>query len=150
MTKIRDVKSKIEDLEIIIDEVISIQVLNFFDLSFVQFLNILSYKAREKEKLPTLENLAKLLENKKLQIKNQDKVTANYAKRFLKKKSKLLTRTKNSKNPNTNLLSKCQFCEKKHEPNEYWHLQAECYYCHEIGQIAKFYKKKIFSQANPK
>ncbi len=90
MTKIRDVKSDIEDLEITIDEAITIQVLNSFDSSFTKFLGILSHETREKDKLPTLENLAKSLEGKELRMKNHDKATANYAKRFTKKKSKSL------------------------------------------------------------
>lgn len=35
----------------------------------MQFLDILSYKAKEKEKLPLLESLAKSLEDKKLKKK---------------------------------------------------------------------------------
>lgn len=73
------------------DKAITIQVLNFFDLSFAQFFSILHHKAREKEKLSALESVTKLLKDKKLQIKNQDKVTANYAKQFTKKKGKLPT-----------------------------------------------------------
>ncbi len=46
MTKIRDVKFEIEDLEITMDEAITIQVLNSLNSSFTQFLGILSYKAR--------------------------------------------------------------------------------------------------------
>ena len=82
-------KSEIEDLKIIMDEAIIIQVLNSLDFSFAQFLGILSYDAREKEQLLTLKSLAKFFEDKKLQIKNQDKATANYAKQFRKKKTKL-------------------------------------------------------------
>lgn len=37
MTKIRDVKSEIEDLDITMDEAITIQVLNSFDSFFAQF-----------------------------------------------------------------------------------------------------------------
>ena len=66
MTKIQDVKPEIEDLEITIDEAITIQVLYSFDSSFVQFLGILSYEVREKEKLLTLKNLTKFLEDKEL------------------------------------------------------------------------------------
>ncbi len=66
MTKIQDVKSKIKDLEITMDEAITIQVLNSLNSFFTQFLGILSHDAREKDKLPTLENLAKSLEDKEL------------------------------------------------------------------------------------
>ena len=148
MTKIRDVKSEIEDLEITIDEAITIQVLNSLDSSFAQFLGILSHEAREKEKLPTLESLAKSLEDEELRMKNQDKATANFAKRFTKKKGKPSTRSEDSEDSTMGLISKCKFCEKEHEPNECWHLQAECHYCHEIGHIAKFCKKKSSPQAS--
>ncbi len=66
MTKIQDVKSEIEDVKITMDEAITIQVLNSLDSSFTQFLGILSHEAREKDKLLTLENLAKSLEDEEL------------------------------------------------------------------------------------
>ena len=150
MTKIRDVKSEIEDLEITMDEAITIQVLNSLDSSFARFLDILSHKAREKKKLPTLKSFAKSLKDEELQIKNQDKVTGNYAKQFTKKKGNPSTKTKDSKGSTTGLLSKCKFCEKEHGLNECWHLQSECHYCHETDHIAKFCKKKAFLQASPR
>ena len=82
MTKIRNVRSEIEDLEITMDEAIIIHILNSLNCFFAQFLDILSHKARKKEKLPTLESLAKSLEEKELRMKNQDKATANYDKQF--------------------------------------------------------------------
>lgn len=66
MTKIQEIKSEIKDLEIIIDKAITIQDLNSFDSFFVQFLDILSYKIREKEKLPILKSLARSLKDKEL------------------------------------------------------------------------------------
>ena len=66
MTKIRNVKSEIEDLEITIDKAITIEVLNSLDLSFILFFGILSHDIREKAKLSILESLAKSLEDKKL------------------------------------------------------------------------------------
>ena len=66
MTKIRDVKFEIEDLETTMDEAITIQVLNSLDFFFAQFLGILSQEARKKEKLPTLESFAKSLKNEEL------------------------------------------------------------------------------------
>lgn len=66
MTKIQDVKLEIENLQITIDQAITIQVFNSLNFFFVQFLDSLSYKTREKDKLLTLKNLAKFLEDKKL------------------------------------------------------------------------------------
>lgn len=77
MIKIYDIKSKIEDLNI------TIQVFNSLNSFFVQFLNILSHEIREKKKLSMLKSFAKLLENKELQIKNQDKAMASYDKKFI-------------------------------------------------------------------
>ncbi len=44
----------------------TIKVLNSFNSSFAQFLDILSHEGREKDKLTTFENLAKFLEEKEL------------------------------------------------------------------------------------
>ncbi len=66
MTKIHDVKFEIEDLEIIINWTITMQVLNCLDFSCTKFLGILSHEARRREKCPTLESLAKFLEDEEL------------------------------------------------------------------------------------
>ncbi len=136
-------KSEIEDLEITMNEAIKIQVVNFLDSSFAQFLGILSHEAREKEQLPKLENLTKSLEDEELRMRNQDKATANYTKRFTKKKSRLTsTKLKEREDSSNGKLTKCKFCEKEHGLNDCWYLQAECQYCNETGHIAKFRKKK--------
>ena len=118
MTKICDMKYEIEDLGITMDEAITIQVLNSFDSFFAQFFGILSHKARQKQKLPTLESLAKSLEDEELRMKIQGKATTNYAKWLTNKKRKLSTRSEDSKDSTTGLISKCKFCEKKHKLNE--------------------------------
>ena len=66
MTKIRNVKSEIKDLEITIVEAITIQVLNLLNSFFIQFLGILSHTTREKAKLSTFKSLAKSLEDEEL------------------------------------------------------------------------------------
>ena len=119
MTKIRDVKSEIEDQEIIMDEAITIQVFNFLDSSFTQFLGILSHEAREKDKLPTLKNSAKSLEDEELRMNNRNKATANYVKQFIKKKVKsLVTQIEDSEDFTISPSSKCKFCKKEHGSNE--------------------------------
>ena len=77
MSKIRHVNSGIEDREITIDEAITIQVPYSLNSFFPQFLDIFSHKVREKDKLPTLESLAKSLDDEEFQMKNQDKAKAN-------------------------------------------------------------------------
>lgn len=81
-------KSEIEDLGITIDEEITIQVFNSLDLTFTQFFGISSREARHKTKPPTLESLAKSLEDKELQMRNQDRSMANYDKPLRGKKAK--------------------------------------------------------------
>lgn len=88
------------------NEVITIQIFHFFNSSSAKFFYILSHKTRKKEMFLTLENLAKLLENKKFRIKNKDKVTTNYAKRFEKKKYTFSTQIKNFEDYIFGLLSK--------------------------------------------
>lgn len=89
------------------------------DSFFTQFLGILSHKAREKAVLPRLENLIKSLEDKELQIKNQDKTTTNFTRRFTKKKAKLLlNQPKDSQDLEPRLMTKCKLYEKKHVPNK--------------------------------
>ena len=128
MTKIRHVTSEIEDLEITMDEAITIQVLNSVNSFLAQFYGILSHEAREKEKLSTLESLAKSLEDEELWMKNQNKVLANYAKWFTKKKKKPSTQSEDYEDSTTGLISKCKFCEKEHQPKKCSYLQAKCQY----------------------
>ena len=150
MTKIREHKSEIKDLEVIMDKGITIQIQNSLDSSFTKFLGILSHEARDKDKFITLENLAKSLEDKELWMKNHDKAKANHAKRFTQKKGKsAVTQIGDSKDFTICPSSKCNFCEKEHGSNECWQLQTECHYCHYFGHIAKFYKKKSSSRTSP-
>ncbi len=122
MTKIRDVKSEIEDLEITMDEAITIKVLNCLDHSFPQFLGIFSHEAREKKQLHKLKNSAKSLEDKELQMRNQDKGTANYVKQFTKKKSRQTNaKPKEQKYSSNSILTKCKFCGKEHGLNNCLH-----------------------------
>ncbi len=151
MTKIRDVKSEIEHLEITMDEAIMIQVLKCLECSFAQFPCIPSHKAREEEKLPKLENLAQSLKDKELRRRNQDEATANYAKRFTKEKLRLTNAKPQEWEDSSNgKLTKCKFCEKEHQQNDCWNLQAKYHYCHETGQFAKFYKKKGATRTSSK
>lgn len=57
-----------------------IQILNLFDLFFIQFFNILSYNTKKKAKFFLLKNLIKFLKDKKLLLKFQNKAIANYTK----------------------------------------------------------------------
>ena len=79
---------------------ILIWVLNFLDLFFTQFFDILNHEAREKEKFLLLENLVKFLKDEKLWIKNQGKASAIYAKQLIKRKVKFsVTGLKTSRIP---------------------------------------------------
>ncbi len=83
-------------------------------------------------------------------MKNHDKATANYAKLFTKKNGKSpVTQIEDSKDSTISPSSKCKLYEKEHGPNECWHLQAEYHYCHNVGHIANFCKKKSSSRTSP-
>lgn len=62
-------------------EAIIIHTLNSLDAHLKPYLAILSHDSREKEHLPSVEVLAKALEDEELRLSNQDKATANYAKK---------------------------------------------------------------------
>ncbi len=150
MTNIRELKSEIEDLEITMDEGITIRIWNPLDSSFTQFLGILSHEARDKDKLITLENLAKSLENEGLRMNNHNKATANYAKRFIREKGKsAVTQIRDSEYSTICPSSKYKFCEKENGSNGCWQLQTECHFRHYVGHIAKFCKKKSFPMTSP-
>lgn len=83
-------------------------------------------------------------------MKNQDKVTVNYAKWFTKKKGKSsIAHIKDSDNSGNSLYFRCKFCKKKHGLSKCWHLQAKCHYYHDVGHITKFYRKKSFPRTSP-
>lgn len=76
-------------------------------------------------------------------MKNQDKATANYTKRFIKKKDKSPSnQPKDSQDPESGWVANCKLYEKKHGPNECMYLQAEFHYCYKTCRIAKFCKRK--------
>ena len=87
ITNIQDIKSKIKNIEITIYKTIIIWVLNYFNSFSTQFLSFLTYKTNEIEKLPKFESLAKFMKNKNSQIKNYNKATGNYIKKFIKLKT---------------------------------------------------------------
>lgn len=123
ISKIHNIKSEIKDLGITMNEAITIQVFNFLDSFFAQFLGILSHEARKKDKLTILKSSAKLVKDKQLSIKNLDKTTANYAKQFTMKNDKSpVAQIQNPENSVISLSLKYKFCQLEHEPNNYQHL----------------------------
>lgn len=147
ISKIRDVTSEIADLKITMDEAITIHTLNSLDTQFKPYLAILSHDAREKENLPTLETLSKALEDEELRLANQDRATANYAKKDKKPDSKARKDT-NSKDSNSNGSSNnkapylCTRCQKTHVKGDCWMDKMTCHGCGKLGHIKKYCKKK--------
>lgn len=73
MNRIKDASTEIEDLKISISEAVVIHALNNLDSHFRPYLAILSHDVREKEKLPTLSELTKALENMQMRLSNENK-----------------------------------------------------------------------------
>lgn len=63
------------------DKAIIIHNLNSLDTQFKSYLAILSHDLRKKKQFPSLETLSKALKNEEFQLSNQDKTTANYARK---------------------------------------------------------------------
>ena len=70
------------------DKAVIIHTLNSLKGQFKPYLAILSHESREKKHLPSLEVLAKALEDKEMRLSNQDGATANNSKKEKKKNSK--------------------------------------------------------------
>ena len=86
ISNIFDMNSEIEDLNWNIDESIEIKVLNCLKFFFERFLAIFNNEFTKNKKLHLLESFAKLLEDEKLELKNQDSKTANFIKELIKQK----------------------------------------------------------------
>lgn len=107
----------------------------------------MSHKARKNDKFFTFKGLTKFL---KLRIKNKDKTTDNYAKRYIKKKSKsCVAHIEDFDNSISSLSSRCKFYKKKYRSNECYHPEAKCHYFQVVGHITKFSQKKSFIRTSP-
>lgn len=93
MNQIKDAKSKMDDLKILINNAIVIHSFNNLDSQFGPYLTILNHEVRQKEKLPILSELIKSLEDKELRFKNKGTTSTNFAK---KSKLKLASHEKKS------------------------------------------------------
>ena len=83
-------------------------------------------------------------------MNNQDKATANYAKRFIREKGQsAVTQIRDSEYSTICPSSKYKFCEKEHGSYGCWQLQTECHFCHYVGHIAQFCKKKSSPMTSP-
>ena len=88
MSRIKDISTKIDNLNISISEAVVIHALNNFDSHFQTYLAILSHNAREKEKFLTLSKLTKALKDEQQRFSNENRGTANYACNSKLKKAK--------------------------------------------------------------
>ncbi len=88
ISHIKDASAEIEDLKISISEAVVIHALNNLDSHFRPYLVILSHDARKKEKLPTLSEVTKTLEDEQMRLSNKNRGTANYTHSSNLKKAK--------------------------------------------------------------
>ncbi len=123
MSRIKDKSAEIDDLKISISEAVVIHVLNNLDLHFRSYLAILSHDAQEKEKLPTLSELTKTLEDEHMRLSNENRGTANYTRSSKPKKGKPSEQggkrdtEKESNNEEENRkqeVKECKTCREKH------------------------------------
>ena len=157
MSRIKDASAEIEDLKISISEAVIIHALNNLDSHFRPYLAILSHDAREKEKLPTLSELTKTLEDEQMRLSNENRGTANYARSSKSKKIK--PSEQGSKKGGTERGSddegekkrqevrECKTCGGKHQ-GDCWHRKTECFICHNVGHIAAKCPEKSSSSSS--
>ncbi len=117
MSQIKDVRSKIEDLKISMDNVIVIHALNNLDSTFRLYLMIMNHEARQKAQLPTLSELTKSLEDEELRLKNKSTASANFAKKAKPKSAIHGKHTNTGKKSAKDLYQKredCKTCGSSH------------------------------------
>ena len=143
MSRIKDASAEIDDLRISISEAVVIHALNNLDSHFRPYLAILSHDAREKEKLPTLSELTKALEDEQLRLSNENRGTANYARSSKLKKAKPSEQREkggtekgsdNEGEKKKQEVKKCKTCGGKYH-GDCWHLKTKCFICHNMGHI---------------
>ena len=69
MSRIKDASAEIDDLKISISKLVVIHPLNNLDLYFWLYLAMLSHYVQKKEKLLTLGELTKTLEDEEIRVK---------------------------------------------------------------------------------
>ena len=110
MSQIKDVRSEIDDLKILMVDAIVIHALNNFDSQFRPYLTILNHKARQKVQLSTLSELTKSLD-KQLRLKNQSIASANFAKMAKSNSSSHVKHTNIGKKSAKDLRQKKEACK---------------------------------------
>ncbi len=79
MSCIKDTAADIDNFKISISEVVVIYSPKNVDSQVWPYLAIMNHHSWEKEKLRTLSDLLKILEDEKMGLSNQDKGIANFA-----------------------------------------------------------------------
>ena len=145
---IRDIKAEFTDLNITIDDMITIQTLRNLDPMFDRFVEFAEDKAMTEAQAPNFEQLCKNLENEELRIASEDVGTANYMKRRPGPRgqssasgSRPSTGNKDEDGKGGEDQQACQHCGRKHG-GECWTKGVICHNCGEKGHIARFCKNK--------
>lgn len=150
MSCIKDVFAKIVDLKISISKAVVIYSLHNLDPHFQTYFAILRYNIRGEEKLPTLSELTKVLENEQMCLSNENKGIANYAcsskprkaKARKQKEKRCIERgSDNEKEKKRREVKKCETCEEKHY-EDCWHLNTKYFIYDNIDHIAARCPKK--------
>ena len=100
-SKARNIKAEINDLNININDAITLKVLNFLGTSYSQFLVVVNNDARQESKLYNIDSFLKNLINEEAHILNEGKATSNY---IQKKKEKKKEKNDKPENLRINLL----------------------------------------------
>lgn len=129
MSKIKDVRSKIEDLKISMDDADVIYALNNLNSQFRPYFTILNHEAQQKAQIPTLSRLTKSFKDEELRLKNKSTTSVNFAKKAKSKSANYGTYTYIGKKSAKDLERKkedCKTCSGSYN-GDYWHLTIKCF-----------------------
>lgn len=142
--KMRTVKEEIKDLNISIDDYVTIKVINSMGSGFETYVTVLNEQARKDKKLPDLDELLKSLEEEENRMKATAIVAAVHNGRGGYRgrggRGGLSDRSNDRSNSYMDDGSGrpyCKICFHNHEEGQCFHDRAECYGCHKKGHIQR-------------
>ena len=148
--KISDIEAEIRDQEIIIDQIITIKMLNNLGRSFGTYLIILNESARNEEKFLARSTLFKNLADEEFRMRLDSNVTTNLASRFnhkRKSKKNKFTNEREKKEEKSRDDYVCYRCETSgHFRKQCSHKAAVCSKCKVIDHLEKMCPNEGFNE----
>ena len=129
-SRVRDLKTKVSEQRLIMNEIFILKVLNVLDSSFDIYKTILNDTTRKKNKFSDLNVILKNLADEELRMRNQKNVV-NFAARESRDQKKDENK-KTRKDKKKDNQKKCSNCNRYHESDDCSAKNLKCRNCHKV------------------